>query len=81
MWQTDPACPHSGRAMKLSSIPQIYRHVGRWYEILEVLSKYGLAAWIGHLGPDFAKDLLKARGAPPSRGTPGKRGCGSPLPS
>ena len=51
-----------GRAMKLSSIPQIYRHVGRWYEILAVLSKYGLAAWIGRLGPDFAKDLLKARG-------------------
>ena len=51
-----------GRAMKLSSIPQIYRHLGRWYEILAVLSKYGLAAWIGRLGPDFAKDLLKARG-------------------
>ena len=48
--------------MKLSSIPQIYRHLGRWYEILAVLSKYGLAAWIGRLGPDFAKDLLKARG-------------------
>ena len=26
------------------------------------LSKYELAAWIGRLGPDFAKDLLKARG-------------------
>jgi ubiquinone biosynthesis protein len=48
--------------MKLSSIPQIYRHVGRWTEILEVLSKYGLATWIGRLGPNFAKDLLKARG-------------------
>ncbi|MEN6459067.1 MAG: AarF/ABC1/UbiB kinase family protein [Thermoguttaceae bacterium] len=48
--------------MKLSSIPQIYRHVGRWYEIVEVLSKYGVAAWVGRLGPDFAKDLLKARG-------------------
>ncbi|MCE5268398.1 MAG: phosphotransferase [Planctomycetaceae bacterium] len=48
--------------MKLTSIPQIYRHVGRWYEILEVLSKYGVAAWVGRLGPDFAKDLLKARG-------------------
>ncbi|MEN6451469.1 MAG: AarF/ABC1/UbiB kinase family protein [Thermoguttaceae bacterium] len=48
--------------MRISSIPQIYRHVGRWYEILEVLSKYGLATWIGRLGPDFAKDLLKARG-------------------
>lgn len=48
--------------MKLSSIPQIYRHLGRWYEILAVLSKYELAAWVGRLGPDFAKDLLKARG-------------------
>ena len=27
-----------------------------------MLSKYELAAWIGRLGPDFAKDLLKARG-------------------
>jgi ubiquinone biosynthesis protein len=48
--------------MKLNSIPQIYRHLGRWYEILAVLSKYELAAWIGRLGPDFAKNLLKARG-------------------
>ncbi len=48
--------------MKLSSIPQIRRHLGRWSEIVAVLSKYGLAAWIGRLGPDFAKDLLKARG-------------------
>lgn len=48
--------------MKLSSIPQIYRHLGRWYEILTVLSKYELAAWIGRLGPEFAKDLLKTRG-------------------
>ncbi len=51
--------------MKLSSIPQIYRHVGRWYEIVAVLSKYELANWIGRLGPDFAKDLLKARGGTP----------------
>jgi ubiquinone biosynthesis protein len=48
--------------MKLNSIPQIYRNLGRWYEILAVLSKYELAAWIGRLGPDFTKDLLKARG-------------------
>ncbi|MBN1912413.1 MAG: AarF/ABC1/UbiB kinase family protein [Pirellulales bacterium] len=48
--------------MKISSIPQIYRNVNRWGEILSVLSKYGLATWIGRLGPDFAKDLLKAPG-------------------
>ncbi len=48
--------------MRISAIPQIYRHLNRWGEILSVLSKYGLANWIGRLGPDFAKDLLKARG-------------------
>ncbi len=48
--------------MRISSIPQIYRHVNRWREILSVLSKYELATWIGRLGPDFAKDLLKAPG-------------------
>ncbi|MBN1590090.1 MAG: AarF/ABC1/UbiB kinase family protein [Pirellulales bacterium] len=46
--------------MKISSIPQLYRNLNRWREILSVLSKYGLANWIGRLGPDFAKDLLKA---------------------
>ena len=48
--------------MRISSIPQIYRHLNRWREILSVLSRYGLANWIGRLGPDFAKDLLKASG-------------------
>ncbi len=48
--------------MRISSIPQIYRHLNRWREILSVLSKYGLANWISRLGPDFAKDLLKAPG-------------------
>ena len=51
--------------MRLTSIPQIYRHLNRWYEILAVLSKYELAAWIGRLGPEFAKDLLKAPGGAP----------------
>ncbi|MGO8746764.1 MAG: ABC1 kinase family protein [Thermoguttaceae bacterium] len=48
--------------MKLSTIPQIYRHFNRWREILAVLSKFGLADWISRLGPEFAKDLLKNRG-------------------
>ncbi len=51
--------------MRISSIPQIYRHINRWREILGVLSKYELATWIGRLGPDFAKDLLKDRGGGP----------------
>ncbi len=51
--------------MRISSIPQIYRHLHRWREILGVLSKYELATWIGRLGPDFAKDLLKDPGGSP----------------
>ena len=45
--------------MRIASIPQIYRNLNRWREILSVLSKYELANWIGRLGPEFAKDLLK----------------------
>jgi len=48
--------------MKISSIPQIYRHLAAGAKILAVLSRYGLADWIGRLGPEFAKDLLKAQG-------------------
>ena len=51
--------------MRITSIPQIYRHLNRWREILAVLSKYELAGWIGRVGPESAKDLLKAaRGGP-----------------
>src|SRR3990172_5184118 len=52
-----PGKPHH---MKISAIPQLYRNLNRWREILAVLSKYGLANWIGRVGPEFAKDLLKA---------------------
>jgi ubiquinone biosynthesis protein len=47
--------------MKLKSIPQLYRHFNRFREILVVFTKYGFA-WITRLGPEFAKDLLKAPG-------------------
>ncbi len=45
--------------MKISTIPNIYRNIRRWTEILSVLSKYGLADWISQLNLDFAKDQLK----------------------
>jgi ubiquinone biosynthesis protein len=32
--------------MRITSIPQLYRNVNRWREILGVLSKYGLAGWL-----------------------------------
>jgi ubiquinone biosynthesis protein len=44
--------------MKITSIPQIYRNVNRWTEIISVLSKYGLADWIHRLNLEFAKGLL-----------------------
>lgn len=60
--------------MKISTIPQIYRNVKRWTEILSVLSKYGLADWISRLNIDFVKDKLKDRdGEALARHTPEKR--------
>src|SRR5688572_12516246 len=47
--------------MRISTIPQIYRHVNRWREILSVLSKYGLAGWISRVDLPFGKGLLKNR--------------------
>src|SRR5438552_19116517 len=47
--------------MRLSTIPQAYRHANRWGQILAVLSKYGLAGWIEGLGPKFAQGILKDR--------------------
>lgn len=48
--------------MKISSIPQIYRNVNRWGEILSVLSKYGLANWVSRLDLEFAKPFFKDAG-------------------
>ncbi len=45
--------------MNLTAIPQLYRHLNRWREILGVLSKYGLANWISLLDIEFAKEFFK----------------------
>lgn len=47
--------------MRASDLPQIYRNVNRWREIVTVLSKYGLADWISRLNLEFAKGLLKSK--------------------
>ncbi len=44
----------------LPSIPQLYRNVRRWAEIISVLSRYGLADWLSRLNIDLIKDWLKA---------------------
>ncbi len=47
--------------MKISSIPQIYRNVNRWGEILSILSKYGLAGWLSRFDFAFGKSWFKNR--------------------
>ncbi|MEL6896481.1 MAG: AarF/UbiB family protein [Planctomycetota bacterium] len=45
--------------MRLSSIPQLYRHLRRWREILVVLQRYGLADWISQFRNLPFRDVLK----------------------
>jgi ubiquinone biosynthesis protein len=47
--------------MRIRTIPQVYRNVNRWREILAVLSKYGLAGWLSRIDFAFAKGLIKHR--------------------
>jgi ubiquinone biosynthesis protein len=47
--------------MRISTIPQIYRNVNRWGEILSILSKYGLAGWLSRFDFAMGKSLLKNR--------------------
>lgn len=47
--------------MKITTIPQVYRNVNRWREILTTLSKYGLAGWISRLDLQLMKGVLKNR--------------------
>lgn len=41
--------------MQLSAIPQLYRNVQRWREILAVLQRYGLADWLSQHHFDLEK--------------------------
>src|SRR5688572_9189011 len=47
--------------MKITTIPNVYRNVNRWGEILTVLSKYGLAGWIGRFELPLVARFLKNR--------------------
>ena len=44
----------------IGSIPQLYRNVRRWTEIISVLSKYGLADWLGRFNIEMIRDWLRA---------------------
>lgn len=45
--------------MLITSIPQLYRNLRRWQEILAVLQRYGLADWLSHFPKLPFRDLLK----------------------
>ncbi len=47
--------------MRIRAIPQIYRNVNRWGEILSILSKYGLAGWLSRFEFAVGKNWLKNR--------------------
>jgi ubiquinone biosynthesis protein len=47
--------------MKITTIPNVYRNVNRWGEILTILSKYGLAGWISRFDVALVKGFLKNR--------------------
>src|SRR5262249_26908128 len=57
-----PALAASTRQrMRIRTIPQVYRNVNRWREILAILSKYGLAGWLSRFDFAFGKGLFKNR--------------------
>lgn len=47
--------------MRIRAIPQVYRNVNRWGEILSTLSKFGLADWLSQFDFSFGKSWLKNR--------------------
>ena len=50
--------------MKITAIPQLYRNLKRWREILKVLRRYGLADWLSSFHLPFRDALKDSRGVP-----------------
>ncbi|OYP37135.1 ABC1 kinase family protein [Rhodopirellula sp. MGV] len=56
--------------MKITAIPQLYRNLRRWREILAILQRYGLADWLSqHQRLPFSKWYTDHRGTPLSQFT------------
>jgi ubiquinone biosynthesis protein len=51
--------------MKISAIPQLYRNLRRWREILKVLRRYGLADWLSQYRRLPFRDVYKDDGGVP----------------
>src|SRR6476620_1860490 len=54
-----PSLPLFSVSMRIGSIPQFFRNVKRWTDILSLLSKYGLADWLSGTNVEFIKSRLK----------------------
>jgi len=50
--------------MKITAIPQLYRNLKRWRQILAVLRRYGMADWLTQFRLPF-RDSIKDRGGVP----------------
>lgn len=50
--------PKIAKRFSFSNIPQIYRNVARWREILGVLSRFGVSAWVQRLSPNLSREIL-----------------------
>lgn len=57
----DTSCTLFLVRMRIASLPQFFRNVKRWTDILSVLSKYGLADWLSGTNIEFIKSRLKHR--------------------
>ena len=44
----------------ITALPQMYRNVRRWGEIISILSRYGLADWLSRINIDLIKEWLRA---------------------
>ncbi len=51
--------------MKITSIPQLYRNLRRWQEILAVLQRHGLADWLSHFPKLPFRGFIKDRDGQP----------------
>src|SRR6056297_3541014 len=48
--------------MRITAIPQLYRNLRRWREILVVLQRYGLADWLSRFQTGRLRNVFKDRG-------------------
>lgn len=50
--------PGTSKRFSFTHIPQLYRNVARWRDILGVLSRFGVSGWVQRLSPNLARDMF-----------------------